>query len=76
MDVRIGVTYSSKELDVEMAGDTDHKKLKKSIEEALASETNVLWLTDKLGRDVAVPVSRIAYIEIGSSASERNIGFG
>jgi hypothetical protein len=36
----------------------------------------VLWLTDRKGRKVGVPSSRIAYVEFGVPASERRVGFG
>lgn len=75
MDVRIGVTYSTKEIDVEVAPDADREALKASIEEALADDTGVLWLTDRRGRDVAVPVGKVAYVEIGGPEEDRHIGF-
>jgi hypothetical protein len=76
MDVRIGVTYSPKEIVVELADDADRAGLKASIEKALGDDDNVLWLTDRRGRDVAVPSSKVAYIEIGSDTSPKHIGFG
>jgi hypothetical protein len=47
-----------------------------TIDAALADVTSVLWLTDRHGRDIAVPSAKIAYIELGTSDSERRIGFG
>ena len=76
MDVRIGVSQHPRELDVELAEDTDREALKAQINEALADDDNVLWLTDRRGRDVAVPAGKIAYVEIGTSDAERRIGFG
>jgi hypothetical protein len=76
MDVRIGVTYSPKEIIVELADDADRAKLKASIEKALGDDDNILWLTDRRGRDVAVPSSKVAYIEIGSEGGSKHIGFG
>jgi hypothetical protein len=35
-----------------------------------------LWITDKKGRDIAVPAAKIAYVEIGSADADRRIGFG
>jgi hypothetical protein len=75
VDVRIGVTYSPKELDIELASDVDRDDLKQRIEGALADDDGVLWLTDSHGREFAVPTSKIAYIEIGSPDHERRIGF-
>ena len=34
--------------------------------DALADDDRVLWLTDKRGRQVGVPVAKIAYVEIGA----------
>lgn len=76
MDVRIGVTQAPRELNIELAEDVDRKKLKASVEAALAGATDVLWLTDKRGKDIAVPSAKIAYIELGSSDGDRKIGFG
>ena len=76
MDVRIGVTYSPKEIDLDLGDDVDRAALKKDIEAALADDDGVLWLTDKRGKDVAVPSSKVAYVEIGSPEDERRIGFG
>jgi hypothetical protein len=75
MDIRIGIVQSMKELDVELPTDVDRDKIMKEIEEALGSE-KVLWLTDRKGRRVGIPASRIAYIELGTPASERVVGFG
>jgi len=75
VDVRIGVTYTAKEIEVELGSDTDAGAVKGQIESALGSETGVLWLTDKRGRQVGVPVGKIAYVEIGAPGDERRIGF-
>jgi hypothetical protein len=75
VDVRIGVTYTPKEIDVELGSDADAAAVKADIEQALSNEHGVLWLTDKRGRQVGVPVSKLAYVEIGSPDAERRIGF-
>jgi hypothetical protein len=75
MDIRIGIVQSMKEIDVELPEDADREKVMKDVEAALGSET-VLWLTDRKGRRVGVPSSRIAYVELGTPASDRVVGFG
>jgi len=75
VDVRIGVTYTAKEIDVEMASGVDVGQLKATIDRALTGDDKVLWLTDEHGRQVAVPTEKIAYVEIGSPDGERRIGF-
>jgi hypothetical protein len=74
VDVRIGVTNAPRELNIELADNTDAVSLKSDVEKALASDSGVLWLTDKHDRQVAVPAAKIAYIEIGSENRGR-IGF-
>lgn len=76
MDVRIGVTYTPKEIDVELGEDADPAKTKAAIEDALGGGSTVLWLTDRKGRQVGVPVDKVAYVEIGSPSDDRRIGFG
>lgn len=58
-----------------MADDTDREEIKKLVESALDESIKVLWLTDKRGREVAVPASRITYVELGSSEENRRMGF-
>ena len=75
MDVRIGIVQTVKELEVELADDTDREALQSEIDAALSAES-VLWLTDRKGRRVGVPAGKIAYIEVGAPTAERRVGFG
>jgi len=75
LDVRIGVTYTPKEIEVELRDDTDRDQLIITIEEAVSAEGKVLWLTDRRGRRVGVPSSKLAYVEIGADSGERRVGF-
>jgi hypothetical protein len=75
VDVRIGVTYSPKELELELGDDADSETLKGEIDTALGGK-GALWMTDRRGRQVAVPVDKIAYVEIGSPDDAHRIGFG
>ena len=56
--------------------DSDRDDLRARIEAALSGATDVLWITDKRGRDVGVPSAKIAYVEIGTDDGDRRIGFG
>ena len=76
MDVRIGITHTPKELEVEMPDDADLDKVVADIEKLLKTGDGVLWLTDRKGRRVGVPVVKVAYIEVGAPSSERRVGFG
>ena len=75
MDVRIGVTQAPREISLEVE-DSGRDDLKARVEAALSGATDVLWVTDKRGRDVGVPAAKIAYVEVGSAEGERRIGFG
>ncbi len=75
MVVRIGVTYTPKEIEVDLRDDADAEELVKLVEEALGDEARVLWLTDRRGRRVGVPSSKVAYVEIGGH-EDRRVGFG
>jgi hypothetical protein len=76
VDVRIGVTQAPREINIELADDADRDDVKSRVEAALAGASDVLWITDKRGKDVGVPSAKIAYVELGSSDSDRRIGFG
>jgi transposase len=76
VDVRIGVTQAPRELNIELAEDVDRDDLKSRVEAALGGASDVLWITDKRGKDVVIPAAKIAYVELGSADGDRKIGFG
>ena len=76
MDVRIGIVQSIKELEVELGDEASSDDVIADIEQSLSKAEGVLWLTDRRGRRVAVPVAKIAYVEVGAPASDRRVGFG
>jgi hypothetical protein len=76
VDVRIGIVQSMKELDIELPDDADRDKVLTDIEEAMGEEGRILWLTDRKGRQVGVPVGKVAYIELDPPVSGRQVGFG
>lgn len=76
VDVRIGVTQAPRELSIELDDDADRDDLKARIEAALAGASDVLWITDKRGKDTGVPAAKLAYVELGSADGDRRIGFG
>ena len=77
MDIRIGITQAPREIAIEVDDDAKAREtLKKSVDAALKGETTTLWITDKKGKDIAIPSAKIAYVEIGSTDAERRIGFG
>ncbi len=76
MDVRIGIMQSAKEIEVELDEDADREEFIAEIESSLGKEAGVLWLTDRKGRRVAIPVAKVAYVEVGAPTQERRVGFG
>ena len=77
MDIRIGITQSPREIAIEVEDDAKAREaLKKNVEAALTGELATLWITDKKGRDIAIPTAKIAFVEIGSGDPDRKIGFG
>jgi hypothetical protein len=75
VDVRIGLTQTPKELEVQLDEGTDPAAIRQQVEDVLSGE-GTLWLTDRRGRQIGVPAAKLAYVEIGSPQDERRIGFG
>jgi Protein of unknown function (DUF3107) len=72
VEVKIGVQFAPRELVVESAqSPTD---IAAAVTEALSSESGVLTLVDEKGRQVIVPSSKLAYVEIDESVV-RKVGF-
>lgn len=76
MDVRLGVSYTPKELTIELPDEVDGADVRSTVDEALAKDAGVLWLTDRKGRQIGVPVSKLTYVEIGSPDAAHRVGFG
>lgn len=77
MDIRIGITQAPREIAIEVEDDNKTRDaLKANVEKALTGEISTLWITDKKGRDIAVPAAKIAYVEIGTGDDGKRIGFG
>ena len=72
MDIRIGITNSPRELSFESNQSPD--EIENTVSDALATGTGHLSLKDNKGKLYLVPVSGLAYVEIGSEENRR-IGF-
>ena len=75
MILRIGVSDTVKELEVDVGPDADAAAVKAEIEAGLADDSSMLWLTDKDGRQIGVPSGKVAYVDIGAPVAPK-IGFG
>lgn len=76
MDVRLGVSHSTKELNVDLGDDVDADAVRADLEAALANPDGMFWLTDRRGRQVGVPVAKLSFVEIGSPDTAHRVGFG
>ena len=75
MEIRIGVTYSPKEIEIEMDDDAAGDALVEQISASVGEEGSMLWLTDKKGRRVGIPTAKLSYVEIGAPHRERRVVF-
>ncbi|MFW0789081.1 DUF3107 domain-containing protein [Gordonia sp. CPCC 205333] len=73
VEVKIGITDSPRELTIQSADSSDD--VYQSIEDALGGKQALLTLTDEKGARFVVPVSKVAYVEVGKSEA-RKVGFG
>lgn len=72
MEVKIGVVHVARELIFESAQSPD--EIQKVVAEAVKNG-GMLSLSDARGRVIAVPVDKLAYVDIGENG-ERRVGFG
>jgi hypothetical protein len=75
VDVRIGLTQTPRELEVQLEEGTDPDAIRSQVDSAI-KDGATLWLTDRKGRQIGVPAEKLSYVEIGSPTDERRIGFG
>ncbi len=75
MDVRIGISQTPKELEVELGDEILREDVLAQVTAELAGD-GVLTLTDKRGKTIVVPVAKVAYVEVGASTEGRRVGFG
>jgi Protein of unknown function (DUF3107) len=73
MEVKLGVIYSQKELEIET--DQSPDAVVKTVEKALNDGAQVLWLVDSTGRRIGIPVDKLAYVEIGEENAAKQVGF-
>jgi hypothetical protein len=71
VEVKIGVEHAPRELVVET--DATPEDIEAQLAEAVAS-SGLFAFTDTKGRRIAVPGSKIAYVEIGGGSSKA-VGF-
>ncbi len=73
MEVKLGVLYSQKELEIEI--DQSPDEVIKTVENAMNDGVRILWLVDNKGRRIGIPVDKLAYVEIGEDNTRKGVGF-
>jgi hypothetical protein len=73
VDVKIGITDSAREIVVHTDQSSDDAHA--AVEAALSSGDQLLRLADDKGARYLIPVTKIAYVEVGTSDA-RKVGFG
>ncbi|MGV9711773.1 DUF3107 domain-containing protein [Gordonia sp. NPDC003424] len=73
VEVKIGITDSPRELSIQTGLTSD--KAYAEVEAALNGKQSLLALTDDKGARYLIPVTKIAYVEVGSTENRR-VGFG
>lgn len=72
MEVKIGVQFANRELVLESA--QTPAEIAETVSKALATDSGILTLVDEKGRQVIVPVAKLAYVEIDEPVA-RKVGF-
>ena len=72
MEVKIGVQHAHRELTLESP--LSPAEVAATVSKALENPEGLLTLVDEKGRQVIVPVTKIAYVEI-DEATQRRVGF-
>ena len=73
MEIVIGVEFSAKELRLEV--DLGPEEVRKLVDDAFAEQRKLLWLNDSKGRQVCVPLDKLAYVEMEAEDSRKHVGF-
>ncbi|KQO62907.1 DUF3107 domain-containing protein [Curtobacterium sp. Leaf261] len=72
MDIKIGITNSPREIAFETKQTA--AEIEQAVADALSAKATHIALQDDKGRRFIVPVTSLAYVEVGSEESRR-IGF-
>ena len=72
MDIRIGITNSPREINLESSQSS--AEVEGIVTAALAADSKFFKLVDQKGNGYVVPVATFGYLEIGSEVSRR-VGF-
>jgi hypothetical protein len=69
---RIGIADAGREIEVEVAG---RDEVVEYLESAYREDVAILWFKNAKGRDIGVPLGRIAFVELVDDRDQA-VGFG
>ena len=72
MRVRIGMSMTARELDLDVA---DAEELMRSFRQAVEQGEKLLWVVDEDGHRHGLVVDKIAYVDVEADRSTK-VGFG
>ena len=72
MRARIGIADTGREIEVEVAG---RDEVVERLESAYREGVPILWFKNEKGRDIGVPLGRIAFVELVDD-HDQAVGFG
>jgi len=73
MEIAIAMQHAPREIRLDI--DAKPEDVRKQVEKAFAADEKILWLTDTDGKQTAIPLAKIAYLEIGRDRSSKQVGF-
>ena len=71
MRARIGIADTGREIEVDVEG---RDQIVESLEAAYRDRTPMLWFKNAKGRDIGVPLARLAFVELMDDSDQR-VGF-
>ena len=76
MEVIFGVQATDRTLKVQLS-EEKVAALRKDLEDAFGEnpKDRILWVTDRDGVELAIPVDKLAFVEFGAEKSSRQVGF-
>ena len=72
MKARIGIADTGREIEVEVVS---RDEVVERLESAYRGGVPILWFENEKGRDIGIPLSRIAFVELVDDRDQA-VGFG
>lgn len=75
MEVIFGVQAREGGIRIKLPDDKADE-LRKRIESAVVDGSpRILWVTDEDGREIGIPIDKLAFVEFGADKANRQVGF-